>query len=452
MGKRLIFEILEGRKTERAGWVPFAGVHSGFLTDYSAKEVLQNGDKLLESLLKVNQLYKPDGQPVIFDLQVEAEILGCDLLWAEDAPPTVISHPLEATKELPCDCMMPTKEDGRLPMILKVMEQMKKEVGEHTALYGLLCGPFTLASHLRGTQIFMDMFDDEEYLKRLMNYTTKINKKLSDYYIEAGMDVIAYVDPLVSQISKDHFNQFLAQPYSELFDYLKSKEIYSSFFVCGDATKNIEVMCQTKPDSISVDENIDLVEAKKITDEYEITIGGNIPLTTVMLHGSQKDNMKYVVDLLEELNTTKNLMIAPGCDMPYNTPIENSIAVQQAIAAPEKVKKMLKDYESTLDLEGIAIELPEYKNLKKPLLEVFTLDSATCAACGYMMNVANKVKDQLGDAIQLEEYKYTSKENIARCMKMGVKNLPSMYINGELKYSSIIPGEKELIKTLKESL
>jgi uroporphyrinogen decarboxylase len=68
-----------------------------------------------------------------------------------------------------------------------------------------------------------------------------------------------------------------------------------------------------------------------------------------------------------------------------------------------------------------------------------------------MMNVANKVKDDLGDAIDLKEYKYTSKENIARCMKMGVEHLPSMYINGELKYSSIIPGEQELIQLLQES-
>ena len=35
---------------------------------------------------------------------------------------------------------------------------------------------------------------------------------------------------------------------------------------CGDTTRNIEVMCQTGPDGISVDENVDLLKAKEITD------------------------------------------------------------------------------------------------------------------------------------------------------------------------------------------
>ena len=39
-------------------------------------------------------------------------------------------------------------------------------------------------------------------------------------------------------------------------------------------------MCQTNPDSISVDENVNLLAAKAITDRYNIALGGNIPLTS----------------------------------------------------------------------------------------------------------------------------------------------------------------------------
>ena len=46
------------------------------------------------------------------------------------------------------------------------MRKMKRQVGDRTALYGLVCGPMTLASHLRGTEIFMDMFDHMDYLQR----------------------------------------------------------------------------------------------------------------------------------------------------------------------------------------------------------------------------------------------------------------------------------------------
>ena len=450
MSKELLFDALSHKKVERTPWVPFAGIHAGKLKGYNAIELLTEEDKLVESLLEVNRLYRPDGQPVLFDLQVEAEILGCDLHWAIDTPPTVKSHPLSNNKKIPCLCKLPTEESGRLPMILRTMRRMKQEVGTNTALYGLICGPFTLASHLRGTNIFMDMYDDSEYVKNLISFCTEVAKRVAEMYIDAGMDIIAVVDPLVSQISPDHFNEFMSDRFQNLFAFIKEKQVYSSFFVCGDATKNIEVMCQTNPDSISIDENINIVEAKKITDQYNITLGGNIPLTTVMLHGSQQDNMKYAINMIDSIeNKHQNFIVSPGCDMPYATPIENAIGVAQAVLEYEETKEMVKNYEG-FDYAQIEVELPDYTTLKKPLIEAFTLDSDSCAACTYMWGLVTGVKEAMKDQIDIVEYKFTEKENIARCIKMGVKNLPSLYINGVLKYSSIIPTKDELISVVKE--
>lgn len=440
--KELLFKTLRHEETASTPWVPFAGVHAGKLVGYDATEVLTDADKCFKSLIEVNKMYKPNGQPVLFDLQIEAEILGCELVWTTDGPPSVKTHPLENTTKVPCKCTIPTKEDGRLPLALDVMKRMKAAVGDTTALYGLICGPFTLASHLRGNDIFMDMFDDEDYVKELLDYCKEVAIALSDYYLEAGMDVIAVVDPLVSQISSDHFEEFLTKPFTEIFDFIREKKAFSSFFVCGNATRNIDVMCQTNPDSISVDENVDLFAAKEICDKYNVCIGGNIPLTSIMLHGTQQDNMKYVVDMLDKVPNKKNLIIAPGCDMPYDVPVENGIGVAQAVLQTESVREMLKNYVAVED--NIEVELPDYANLKKPLLEVFTLDSLTCAACTYMMGAATVAKEHFGDKIDMVEYKFTLKENIARCKKMGVSNLPSIYLNGELKFSSIIPRKEEL--------
>ncbi len=452
MGKQIIFDILDHKRTERPAWVPFAGIHAGKLTGASAIEVLKDEDKLYEALMQVNKLYRPDGQPVLFDLQVEAEILGCELQWSEDTPPTVKTHPYDEERLIPCRCKMPTKESGRLPMILRTMERMKKSVGDTTALYGLVCGPFTLASHLRGTEIFIDMFDEPEYVSDLVAYCADFIIEEAKLYVAAGMDVIAVVDPLVSQISSDHFDEFLAEPYTKIFKEIKKTGAYTSFFVCGDATRNIESMCKTGPDSVSVDENIKIPAIRPITEKYNVAVGGNIPLTTVMLHGSQQDNMKYVVELIESVeDPCHNFIVSPGCDMPYAVPVENAIGVAQAVLEFEQVKELVRNYEAT-DYTKIHVDLPDYAHLKKPLLEVFTLDSSSCAACSYMMGIANDAKEKYGDKIDVVEYKFTVKENIARVMKMDVKQLPSIYINGELKYSSIIPSIEELSKDIEEKL
>ncbi len=448
--KEILFQALRHEAAERTPWVPFAGVHSGKLLGYNALEVLTDEEKLLQSLLEVNKLYKPDGQPVLFDLQIEAECLGCELFWTEYSPPSVKTHPLAETMAVPCRCTIPTVKSGRIPMVLNTMRRMKAAIGDTTALFGLVCGPFTLASHLRGNDIFMDMYDDEAYVKELLGYCAETAKRMAEYYTDAGMDVIAVVDPLISQISSSHFTEFMSDCFADIFSHIRNRGVFSSFFVCGDATRNIEVMCKAAPDSIFVDENVDLIYAKSITDKYNIAIGGNIPLTTVMLHGSQQDNMKYAVDLLDSIPDKQNFIIAPGCDMPYDVPVENAVGVSQAVLFTDNVREMLKNY---VRAEAVTeVSIPDYAKLKKPLIEVFTLDSATCAACTYMMGAAYTAKERFGEKVDLVEYKFTSLENIARCKKMGVPNLPSMYINGELKFRSIIPSKEQLNAEIEAAL
>lgn len=136
--------------------------------------------------------------------------------------------------------------------------------------------------------------------------------------------------------------------------------------------------------------------------------------------------------------------------MPYEIPIENTIGVAQAALNTDETREMVKNYTAGADFDLDAIVLPDYEHLSKPLVEVFTLDSATCAACTYMMGAANVAKETYGERIDMVEYKFTIKENIARCMKMGVKNLPSIYINGQLKFSSLIPSKEELEQAIEE--
>ena len=442
MGKDLILKTLRHEKVDGIPWVPFAGVHAGILKGYTAKEILVDGDKLFESLMEVNKMYTPDGMPVMFDLQIEAEIMGCELLWAEDNPPSVVAHPYSGDKVIPCKCKIPKKTDGRIPMVLDVMHRLKEEIGDQVALYGLICGPVTLASHIRGSEFFMDIIKDKEFAAQMVEFCAEVCIAMSNYYIEAGMDVIGVVDPIISQISPKAIEKLFLDSFTAVFDNIKSQGVLSSFFVCGDATIQMDVMCRTHADGISVDENVNIAEAKKITDQYGIAIGGNIPLTTVMLFGNQQDNMKYVVEMLDNISH-ENLIVSPGCDMPYSVPIENTIACVQAVKQTDDVREMIKNYEAVDDT--IDVDLPDYDHLERPLIEAFTLDAATCAACTYMVKAALLAKEEFGDKVDVMEYKYTIKEDIARTKKMGVEHLPSLYINGELKWSSIIPSREELL-------
>ena len=445
-GKELIFATLKGNSVPRCAWVPYTGAQIANLKGYTAEAMLREGDKLLECLLEAETQYAPDGMPAIFDLQVEAEILGCELTWYDNTPPTVSSHPL--SEELIVPTQRLRKTDGRIPLILDTMRRFKA-AKPHVAMYGLVCGPFTLASHLRGTNIFMDMYDNEEGVKALVDYCETVVRDLAALYVEAGCDIIAAVDPLVSQISPDMFNTYLHAPYARFFQSLRQQNMPSSFFVCGDATKNIEPMCKTAPDCIAIDENVNIVDAKKITDAHGITISGNLQLTITMLMGTQQDNQKAALELMESMGNTR-FILAPGCDVPFDAPAENLVAVGQAVHSPASVKKALENYVATADLPEIT--LPDYPNLDHVLVEVVTIDSKTCAACGYMVSAAHAAAKEFGGKVRVEERSIMYKETLSFVVKTGLKNLPSILIDGTTRYVSLIPPVERLRDELAAAL
>ena len=223
----------------------------------------------------------------------------------------------------------------------------------------------------------------------------------------------------------------------------------SSFFVCGDATKNIEPMCLTRPDCIAIDENVDIVEAKKLTDAHGITISGNLQLTITMLLGTQQDNQKAAIELMDKMGTHR-FILAPGCDVPFDAPAANLIGVGQAVHNPEAVRKALENYVAKDNLPEI--EMPDYVNLDHVLVEVVTIDSKTCAACGYMVATANNAAKIYGDKVEVVERSIMFPENLAFVSKVGLTNLPSLLVNGVINHISLIPTVEKLREEIEEAM
>ena len=447
-GKELLLKALAGEETSRPAWLPFVGCHGGFLINKTATEYLQSADLLVEGLKKAKELYRPDGLPVMFDLQVEAEILGCRLHWADEVPPAVTSHPLAEGQKI-SDLPDIEETKGRFPIVVQALETLKKEIGEDTALYGLICGPFTLALHLLGNDIFLDMYDEEDAVAEVINYCANICIKSADIYLKHGADVIAVVDPMTSQISPDHFEQFVTPAMNKVYDHIREQGGISSIFVCGDVTRNLEVMTQTTADNISVDEQIDMAHLRELCEKQGKSFGGNIKLTAVLLLGDENDAKMEVLDIMEK-SGSKGFILAPGCDLPYAVPAKNLQAVAEMVHdeyAREAAKTLTAKEADSFD----DIQLPDYKAANTVLIDVITLDSTSCAPCQYMMEAVQKAADVAAPICYINEHKIKVRQGIGMMVKLGVKNLPTICINGEVKFASIIPDQKTLVAAIEEA-
>ncbi len=446
-GIELIKATMRLQETERTPWVPFTGVHGGFLTGMDARTYLHSSEAMVKGISRAVELYDPDGIPVVFDLQLEAEILGCKLKWSDSTPPAVVSHPLAEGKQL-SDLQFPEPGLGRLPAVLETTRILRSRFPD-LALYGLITGPFTLALHLLGTDIFLKMFEAPGEVEKIMDYCTRVSLSMSDYLITAGCHVIAVVDPMTSQIDPENFSQFVSPCASKIFARIRERNSLSSFFVCGHAQQNIGVMCDCRPDNISIDENIPLEYVKEIALSKGISFGGNMRLTVVLLMGTEEDARQEALACLDK-GGMRGFILAPGCDLPMETPPENLIAVSRLVQDPylQDVTRTLEGSENRQEI----LNMRDYGKSEKVIVDIITLDSESCAPCQYMVEAVKRVAPHFEGVVEWREHAIKRMEGVTFMSSLMVKNIPTICIDGKIAFVSRIPPQNQLIQAIQQRI
>lgn len=446
-GLQILEKAFRCEKTERAPWVPFVGVHGGQLIGVDAETYLKSSKNIIDGISKAVELYKPDGIPVAFDLQIEAEILGCKIVWSKENPPAVVSHPLSEGVELG-SLRLPEITDGRIPVVLKAATALRKKY-PNLGLYGLITGPFTLALHLMGTEIFTKMFEDPDYVYEVMEFCSRVGVRHSEMLIDAGCDVIAVVDPMTSQIDPLSFETFVTPYVRSIFDVVRKRKKYSSFFVCGHAQQNIEVMCDCRPDNISIDENIPLDFVKEIALSKKISFGGNLKLTVVLLMGDTDDVKRDAIACLD-LGGDTGFILAPGCDLPMQTPVENIQAVSEIV-----FDRYLQDFTRNLDKKESKLDIMnmrDYGQSDKVIVDIITLDSESCAPCQYMVEAVKRVAPHFEGVVEWREHPIKKMEAVSFMSSLMVKNIPTICIDGKIAFVSQIPPQSKLIEAIQKRI
>lgn len=446
-GLELIKRVFSLQPVERVPWIPFVGVHGGFLTGVDATSYLKSSGEIVRGVSKAIEEYNPDGIPVLFDLQTEAEALGCRLQWSESTPPAVVSHPLSEGISID-ELTIPGPDAGRIPVAIDAAKKLRKRYPD-IALYGLITGPFTLAMHLMGTDMFTKLYEEPEEVLKLMEFCKRAGQKMAEYYMDAGCDVIALVDPMTSQIDTDTFEKFVTPYASEIFHFIRERGKLSSFFVCGHAQQNIEAMCNCRPDNVSIDENIPLDYVKEIALERGISFGGNLKLTVVLLMGSKEDCQEHALECLDQGGKT-GFILAPGCDLPRETPPENIKAVTGLVHDPyrQEVVRTLEKRESTLEV----LNMKDYGQSEKVIIDIITLDSESCAPCQYMVEAVKRVSKHFEGVAEWREHAIKKIEAVSFMSSLMVKNIPTICIDGKIAFVSKIPPEAELAAAIQKRI
>ncbi len=329
MAKQLLIDAYRGKRTRKAPWVPYSGVHGAFLIGEPADKYLRDPGLLAKGVVEAASRYKADGIPLSFDLSVEADSMGCGIKWWPDNVPNVTTHPCAQCTVEEAGLEIPGPEDGRWPVIVEAAKLAKPQLEEmDCAMLGLLCGPLTLAAHLKGVKILNDVYKDKASAHDVCRFAGLVGARSAEIYRDIGCDVICIVDPVASQINEQAFKDYVAVNVQPAVKVIHDAGLTSCFFVCGDCTKILHSVAQIGTHAFAVDEQLNLTYVRDVALKHGVGFGGNLKLTLALSLGLVSPREDTLINLAAGGAT--GFVLAPGCDMPFDVPMEHMNQVLSA--------------------------------------------------------------------------------------------------------------------------
>jgi len=281
-----------------------------------------SGHKDAEKMAKLSaSVYELTGLEVAgvpYCLTVEAEALGCQIMWSEeiDAIPQVLRTPYKtpAEVEVPSDFL----SLKRAPVILKAVKILKQNVGDKLPIVAGVTGPFSLAGHLIGIENLLKwVIMDPKKVHEVVDKASEVGSMFGRALYEVGADVVLIADPSASSnlISPKTFKEFVKPAIARIVEATGG---ITFLHICGNANPILGEMVDTGVNAISIDENVNVQKAKALLGE-RVKIAGNISTTNTLLLKKPDDVREACRQALEAGVD----ILAPGCGIAPRTPNVN---------------------------------------------------------------------------------------------------------------------------------
>jgi len=104
--------------------------------------------------------------------------------------------------------------------------------------------------------------------------------------------------------------------------------------------------------------------------------------------------------------------------------------------------------QSKLDL----LNMKDYGQTNRVIVDVITLDSESCAPCQYMVEAVKKVTPHFEGIVEWREHAIKKLEAVTFMSSLMVKNIPTICIDGKIAFVSQIPPKQELIAAIQKRI
>lgn len=284
---------------------------------------------LVEGNLRCCETFGIDILSTMSDAFRETADYGAAVSFPADSLPVCEGPLLVETSDIaklhPFDPWQSTRMLDRLHAI----ELYKEETGNHYPVLGWVEGPIAEMADLRGlSQTMMDFFEEPAFVEDVFALCTEQAIICARAQIQAGADIIGIGDAAASLVSPELYRDIILPYERQIVQAVHDAGGRVKLHICGDITHLLDDIWQTGADIIDADWMVDIPTALACWPRGPV-LNGNFDPVAVMLQGTPED-----VRIATRRNLAEGgerICLAPGCEVPRDTPPENLLALHQAL-------------------------------------------------------------------------------------------------------------------------
>ncbi|MDD2922724.1 MAG: uroporphyrinogen decarboxylase family protein [Anaerolineales bacterium] len=276
-------------------------------------EVHQDAEKMARAAASTFKLTGMPSATLPLDLCAPAEALGAELTYGEFQFPQVKRALVESAREIE----KAIRRGGRIDLICKAIDLVKNDIGKDVVISGMIPGPYTLLLYLcNPTKLFIEMKKEPQAVVDALLHLSAFLAEIGNAYRNAGADFITIHEMGGSAgfIGAAKFEQFVLPALKELHAKLPSPRVLS---VCGNMSKSFEALNQTGAEAISLDQTVDLAEARAAL-KNALLFGNLDPMATLLKGGDSQ-----IAEAVSRAKEARADAVWAGCDLALQTPIQN---------------------------------------------------------------------------------------------------------------------------------
>ena len=275
-----------------------------------------------------------------------AEGFGCRINQPRDTTPNLIQPAVDSLDNIAALRVPDPYKDGRMPVYLDAVHQLRNHFGAEVAVRGPGTGPFSLASYLvGGTEYFLmeiamtEMEEDkvkEQQLFEVMDLASDALIAFMKALLEAGSDTAQAGDSLasLSMISPAIYEKYVYPFERKVFETINpvahAKNAVTILHICGDTLAILPLMAQTGADILEIDAKVDMAEARKLTGQ-RVSLMGNLEPTEVLYQGTPDRVQSEAEACMRSCDAASGgFILGSGCEVVPGSPPENLKAMVDA--------------------------------------------------------------------------------------------------------------------------